>query len=235
MKSGPHVALRAVLLDAMGTLVRLAPPAGALAAGLLAEHGLVVSEGDAEKAMRAEMTYYRAHHDQGVDEHSLAALRRDCAAVLREALGAAAAQIGLDALTATLLGALRFEAYEDANDALRELRRAGRSAIVVSNWDISLPAVLERVGLAAHLDGVVTSASVGAAKPARAIFLRALELAGVPAEQALHVGDSIAHDVLGARAAGIRAVLLERDASRVPADGDVQRIRSLAEVPALAA
>jgi putative hydrolase of the HAD superfamily len=86
----------------------------------------------------------------------------------------------------------------------------------------------------------VASASVGADKPARAVFDAALELAGCGPEHALHVGDSPTNDVAGAAAAGIRAVLLERGEARpdaVPDDhravAPVATIASLAELPGL--
>ena len=71
-----------------------------------------------------------------------------------------------------------------------------------------LAARLARLGgLLELVDGVVSSAAAGAAKPAPAVFERALELAGVAAADALHVGDSLDNDVAGARAAGIRPLL----------------------------
>jgi len=72
--------------------------------------------------------------------------------------------------------------------------------------------VLELAGLAPLVDAVVTSAAVGAAKPAPEIFRHALALAGAQPARALHVGDSAAEDVAGARASGIPALLLARDA-----------------------
>ena len=82
---------------------------------------------------------------------------------------------------------------------------------MVSNWDCSLADWLEPLGLLEHVDGVVTSADVGAAKPDAAMFERALALAGVEPAEAVHVGDSVENDVEGARAVGIRAVLVARD------------------------
>jgi putative hydrolase of the HAD superfamily len=113
---------------------------------------------------------------------------------------------------------------------LRELRAAGRRVVVVSNWDFSLHDVLGRIGLAPLLDGIVTSAECGARKPAREIFERALRLAGAEAAEAIHVGDSLAEDVEGARAAGVMPVLLRRDGASGPRG--VTTIRSLTELPA---
>jgi putative hydrolase of the HAD superfamily len=112
---------------------------------------------------------------------------------------------------------------------LARLRHAGARLVVVSNWDVSLHEVLARTGLAMLVDGAITSAELGAAKPAPAIFARALELAGgVAPARALHAGDSVEADVAGARAAGIEAVLVVRDGT--PAPAGVRTIRSLAEL-----
>jgi len=102
--------------------------------------------------------------------------------------------------------------------------------VIVSNWDCSLPDWLGPAGLLDHVTGVVTSAEVGAAKPDPRVFERGLELAGARAEEALHVGDSVENDVAGARAVGIRAVLVARDG---PAPEGVEAVGSLAELPAL--
>jgi putative hydrolase of the HAD superfamily len=139
---------------------------------------------------------------------------------------------GLDHATArrAMLGALEFEAYPDAAPALRGLREAGHVLVIVSNWDCSLPDWLGHTGLLELVDRVVTSADVGAAKPDPAMFERALEVAGSSAEDSVHVGDSLDNDVRGAGAAGIRAVLVQRDGE--PPAG-VETIRALTELPSL--
>jgi putative hydrolase of the HAD superfamily len=229
----PGAPLRAVLLDAMGTLVRFAPPAPLLRAELRERLGADPGPEAAEAAIRAEIGYYRAHLDEGRDAATVAALRRRCAEAMRPALPAPASQAPGELLTAALLGALRFSAFDDAAPALRRLRAAGLRLVVVSNWDASLHERLAETGLAGLVDGAVASAQVGVAKPDPAIFTRGLELAGVAPEDAWHVGDSVEADVRGALAAGVAPVLLARDGA-VRAPAGVTRIRSLAELPALA-
>jgi putative hydrolase of the HAD superfamily len=203
--------VRAVLLDGLGTLIALEPPWPALARRLADEHGMHVTVEDAERAFRAEMTYYRAHHHEGRDAPTLARLRARCTQVLaRELPPAVGRSLTSAQLRDAMLDALRFSAYPDAPAALRGLRARGCRLVVVSNWDVSLGGVLEATGIAGLLDGALSSAAVGAPKPAPAIFEAALALAGVAPERALHVGDSFAQDVLGARAAGLAAVLLSR-------------------------
>lgn len=218
---------RAVLLDALGTLVELQPPAPRLRQ-LLAEAGHDVDEERAAAGFAAEIGYYLAHHLDGADPESLDDLRDRCAVAMREAL----ALPGLDQATArrVMLEALEFTPFPDALPALRELRGAGHALVVVSNWDCSLPEWLGPPGLLELVDGVVSSAEVGAAKPDPAPFVRGLELAGVAPEDALHVGDSLDNDVAGARAAGVRAVLVDRAGAAPPG---VEAVRSLTEVPSL--
>src|SRR2546430_12681924 len=133
--------LKAVLVDGMGTLLRLVPPAPALA------RALGVDEPTAERAFRAEVAYYLEHQLEGSDTSALADLRARCAAVL-----AAEAGVGPDAALGALIESLRFEAFPDAAPALAQLRSCGLRLVAVSNWDCSLPDVLERLGLRRQLD-----------------------------------------------------------------------------------
>ena len=216
----------------MGTLLTFEPPAPHLRGALLARCGVDIGEERASRAIRAEISYYRAHLHEGSDAAGLAALRQASAEAMRPELG------GLDAegevLTEALLDSLRFRAFPEVPGALRELRALGLRLVVVSNWDVSLHERLAQTGLAALVDGAIASAELGAAKPDPAIFRHALELAGgVPAAAALHVGDSLDADVEGARAAGLRPVFVARGGGPVPAG--VASIASLAELPALLA
>jgi putative hydrolase of the HAD superfamily len=224
---------RAVLLDALGTLVALEPPGPRLAARLKADHGIELSAEEAERGFRAEIAHYRAHHMEGSDPDMLDALRGDCAEVLRAALPARVGDaLARGELQQAMMGALRFSAYSEARATLEELRARGYALVVVSNWDVSLPAVLDEAGVGEALDGVLTSASLASAKPDPKIFRAALALAGVAAERAVHVGDSLEHDVAGALAAGVRAVWVRREGTAEAPKG-VPTISSLAELLAV--
>jgi putative hydrolase of the HAD superfamily len=220
----------AILLDAFGTLVALEPPAPALRAELARRFDIEVSEAQAQRAVAAEMAYYRAHLDEGRDKASLADLRGRCAEALRAALGRSQsiARLEREALTTTLLASLRFTAFPDVEPAIAAARARGQRIVAVSNWDISLADVLGRLKLAQLLDGIVTSAQVGARKPSAEIFVHALTVAGVGPRDAVHVGDSVDEDVVGARSAGIEAILIRRDGR--PGPKNVRTIASLAEL-----
>jgi putative hydrolase of the HAD superfamily len=220
---------RAILLDALGTLIELEPPARFLGVELAARFGVRLSETEAERAIAAEIAYYRRHFDEGRDEASLAGLRVRCAQALRDAIPERDARRlpAPGGLVDALLASLRFGLFPDVLPALGEYRARGSRIVVVSNWDVSLHAVLGRLGVTPMLDGIVTSAQAGARKPASAIFELALELAGVPARDAVHVGDSLDEDVAGARTAGIEPVLISRSATLRPPG--VRTIASLAD------
>jgi len=222
--------IRAITIDALGTLLELLPPAPRLQAELRAL-GVEVSLEQAGRAMKAEIGFYRGHLWMGRDAAGLAELRRRCAEVLRDALEL---ELDLGTIEAALLAAIRFEPFPDTVPALRALRAAGVKLVAASNWDVSLHEQLARTGLTPLLDGALSSAEVGAPKPDPEIFTRALALAGARPDEALHVGDDLDADVGGALAAGLRPVLIDRDGSLAPPPG-VRRIASLAELPALCA
>ncbi len=96
-----------------------------------------------------------------------------------------------------------------AEAALRLARAHGLRVGVVSNSNGSIAAILASLGFAPHLDFVLDSFEVGVEKPDPRIFALALERAGVPPGEAVHVGDLYSVDVRGARAAGLDAVLLD--------------------------
>jgi putative hydrolase of the HAD superfamily len=105
---------------------------------------------------------------------------------------------------------------------------AGARALIVSNHIWRLPEVIDALGLGKLVDAVVTSARVGYRKPHPEIFRAAMKLAGGgdPASM-LYVGDNYAHDVEGARAVGMQAVLIDRAGT----SGKPDAIHSLLEVP----
>ena len=219
--------VKAVLLDALGTLVELQPPAPRLQR-LLGQAGFEVSERRAAAGFAAEIAYYLDHHLEGSDPERLERLRDRCAEEMRRALELP----GLDHATArrVMLEALEFRPYPDVLPGLAELRERGLTLVIASNWDCSLPDWLEPTGITELVDGVVTSAEVGAPKPDPRVFERALAIAGVAAAEALHVGDKLDNDIEGAGAAGVRAVLLQREGE--PPAG-VEAVRSLLELAAL--
>lgn len=216
-KRPPRVKVpKAILLDALGTLIELQPPAPLLCDELAKRFGIHMPVAQAERAIAIEIAYYREHFDEAANAEEVLELRRRCVLAMREELPPEAEGVPLDALTEALLASITFRIFPDVGFALGSARTRGARLVVVSNWDVSLHDVLANAGVSPLLHGVVTSAEFGARKPDPSIFAAALKLAGVPAAKALHVGDSLEDDVAGARAAGIEAVLIRRDGSAGP-------------------
>jgi putative hydrolase of the HAD superfamily len=203
-----------VLLDAFGTLVTFDDPAPKLRAAVRERIGRDVGLPAATAAMRAEIAYYRLHHEEGRDADSVAALRRRCGAVVAAEL--AVPGLTEEAATGALIAAIEWRAYAEVAPVLAGLRARGIRLAVVSNWDAALGEVLGALGLEPFFEVVLASAPEGRSKPDPELFRRALARVGVEPHEAIHVGDSEEHDVLGARAAGIEPVLLRRSAPTGP-------------------
>jgi putative hydrolase of the HAD superfamily len=105
--------------------------------------------------------------------------------------------------------------FDDVLPALQKLRAAGITLGVISNWDERLRPLLRRLGLAKFFHAVVVSCDVGHSKPSPLIFREAARALQLPPEAILHVGDSFAMDVRGARAAGFLALHLHRGTARM--------------------
>jgi putative hydrolase of the HAD superfamily len=112
--------------------------------------------------------------------------------------------------------------------ALGRLRALGLRLVVVSNANGTLRSVFERLGLEARVDVLVDSHDEGVEKPDPRLFRIALERAGGRAETTMHVGDMYHVDIVGARAAGLRAVLV--DATGLYEHCDCPRVRNLIEL-----
>lgn len=122
-------------------------------------------------------------------------------------------------------------ASRGAPETVAELRRRGFRLGVVSNAEGQVARDLDNAGFSGMFETVVDSHCVGVEKPDPAIFEIALERMELRAEGAIFVGDVPSIDVVGARAAGVAPVLLDRH--DLCPDADVPRLRSITELPAL--
>jgi len=226
--------VRAVFFDAGQTLLEADPPVEEVYREAFAEHGV---EADLEAVHRAVHATWRevdARRERGEErwggpEGETGFWRRFVEEVFGRSGGKGLPASLLQGLVAHFREEKYWRVYPETHEVLAALRGAGMTLLVVSNWDSTLPGLLERLGLLPFFDGVVVSAVVGASKPSRAIFDEAVRLAGVAHANALHVGDSLVDDYHGARAAGLRALLLDRRGRHHPPE--VESIASLAELP----
>ena len=100
--------------------------------------------------------------------------------------------------------------FEGAAEALADLRRRGYRLGVITNWDPSARGLLAARGLDGFFEEVVVSCEVGCEKPDRRIFELAAGAAGVRPAECLYVGDNYYVDTVGARAAGMASLVVNR-------------------------
>jgi len=123
-----------------------------------------------------------------------------------------------------------FSLYDDVADALRALRARDVRLGLISNSHRCLASFQSHFELDGLISAAVSSSDHGFMKPHPEIFRAALDLMRVPAAEAAMVGDSLAHDVAGARGVGMRGILLARGGVPENMDQDVEVIRSLDEL-----
>ena len=232
---------RAVFFDLVGTLIR---PAGSIGAQYSELARRLEVDADARELERAFQQVMRTAPPMAFPGRSAAEVPRLEKAWWRELVREVVRRAGLSAA----LEGSRFEAYfdslyrhfatgsawviyPDVVPALSRLRSDGRPVGLVTNYDARVHPLLEALELRAWFDCVAIPGLAGAAKPDPAIFRYALEQAEVTAECATYVGDLIDEDVDGARAAGIRPILLDR-AGRHRGVAGVVRIESLDDLAA---
>jgi putative hydrolase of the HAD superfamily len=230
---------KAVLLDVGGTMLRMGDPAAAYRE-ILAEHGYTLEEEAVGRALIAAREAALAVPAGPLPDLTIAAerefTRRDrLVCELLERLGVADRfEACRDSIWSSWLGTAVFHQYEETASVLARLKEQGYVIGAVSNWEPRLEMLLASHALRDYFAFILSSEAEGYVKPGPFLFQKALRLAGVSPDQALHVGDSYREDVEPARALGLSAVLLARDASR--SAGYSPTIRSLEELfPLLAA
>ena len=200
--------LRAVLFDVDFTLCRPGPELSAERYARIAErHGVAIDVSLYDDAREAAALNLRRHpellHDDTVWHRFTAeifvrmggpeAIASECATEIEQGWEVSE----------------NFELFEDALPVLEELRAAELRLGLVSNGirDLNEFVVHHRL----DVDAIVGSRAHGYVKPHPTIFQSALQQLGVDAPAAVMVGDSLEEDIAGARALGMRAILIDRE------------------------
>ena len=218
--------LRAVLFDVDFTLCRPGPELSAdRYARIAARHGVTLDASRYDRAREAAVLNLKRHpellHDESIWHRFTeeiftgmggpAELADECATEIEEGWGVSE----------------NFDLYEDVFPVFEELREAELRIAVVSNGIRDLTAFVAHHRL--DVDAIVDSRTHGRVKPHPTIFQRALDLVEVTAARAVMVGDSLEEDVAGARALGMRAILIDREDRHPEVEG---RLRDLFGLPA---
>jgi HAD superfamily hydrolase (TIGR01662 family) len=126
-----------------------------------------------------------------------------------------------------------FHLYDDVSPTLQSLARRGLKIGLISNTHRCLTSFQQHFELEGLIAVAVSSSEHGYLKPHPSIFEAALKLAGVGAAESVMVGDSVTHDIEGARRVGMRAVLVHRSEAAPTCEDDVPVIRDLSELDEL--
>ena len=218
--------LRAVLFDVDFTLSRPGPELGPEAYRRVGDtHGLSLDPERYEAARIAAFAELRIHPELEHDEEIWIAFTEDIVRGMG-GTGDGARACAVEIVRRWEIHA-NFDLYDDAIPVLQALRANGLRIGLISNGQRDLAASARHHELA--VDVAVGSKSHGRTKPHASIFETALASLGVGAAETVMVGDSYTDDIEGARALGMRAILLDRD-GRLPDAED--RIDTLFALPA---
>jgi putative hydrolase of the HAD superfamily len=213
--------IQAVTFDVGGTLIRPWPSVGHVYSEVAVQHGHVNVK--PEILNRQFSTAWRAKRNF---DHSRGAWLELVKHTFDGSLDEAAVQKLFDRVYERFAVPDAWQVFDDVRPTLDVLRGRGLKLAVISNWDERLRPLMARLELSGYFEPTVISVEVGFAKPSRQIFERAVSLLGVPPGSIVHVGDSLAEDVAGATAAGLRGILIDRTGAR----SEGASIRTLAEL-----
>jgi HAD superfamily hydrolase (TIGR01549 family) len=218
--------LRAVLFDVDFTLCRPGPELSPdRYARIAARHGIDLDTSRYEDAREAAVLNLKRHPELLHDESIWHAFTEE----IFVGMGGPA-EVAPECATEIEHGwgvAENFELFEDALPVLEELRASALRIGLVSNGIRDLTEFVAHHRL--DVDAIVDSRSHGRVKPHPTIFQAALELLGVAPGEAAMVGDSLEEDVEGARALGMRAILVDREDRHPEVEG---RLTDLYGLPA---
>ncbi len=222
--------VRAVFFDAGGTLLYPHPSVGEVYARVAAEHGVRAEAGRLNQIFR-EVWDQKDALSTLSDEKSERKWWRE---IVREVFSRVEKfndfEVFFNDLYDQFASPQTWQLFDETHVVLEHFKSRGYIIGMISNWDRRLLHLCDAFDIKKYFDFMLISALYGKAKPHRDIFFEALRLSGVPANQALHVGDSLEDDVQGAAGLGIRAVWLNRHARDVSQQHNIVVIQSLKEM-----
>ncbi len=207
--------IKAIFFDFYNTLVRFWPPLAQIQQASCQEFGFSLEEDRLSFGYSVADIYFNRENELKPlalrsDEDRLAFFSRYEQILLENAGLPVTLDLARQIWQVAIGVPKDFVAFEDTLASLQLLKKQGYRLGVISNLRRDMDQLCGDLGLAPYLDFCLTSAEVGAEKPDPAIFVAALERAGVKPSEAVHVGDQPRSDLVGARGAGLHAILLDR-------------------------
>lgn len=207
--------LDAVFFDVGNTLFKPYPSIEAICIHVLEQFGYEVTKEELRRGLIEADRYYEKRY---WEDDTFWTNEEDASRIWSEMYARMLEVIGIDGDLHLIGRAIydyfghgdRWRTFPDVVPVFEVLISRGYRLALVSNWDSRLAKLCFDMGLDRYLEAVISSASIGLIKPDPRIFEIACNRVGVEPGNALHIGDHYYADVLGARSAGLQAVLIDR-------------------------
>ncbi len=211
--------IKAVFFDWFNTLAKYSPPREEIQSRLLGEFGYDVPPGKLVPALlSADKELYDRHAENPVtdaspEERLKIYLKHQTTILSEVGIDISADPDELNKIfnrAQEMAKDIHFVLYEDVIPTLKNIRTRGLKTGILTNFDSDMRSVCKGLDIESYIDYIITSGEAGANKPQPQIFRYALNIAGVDAGEAIHVGDQYKIDITGAKGAGISPILLDR-------------------------
>lgn len=226
--------IKAVFFDLYHTLIRYDPPREESLADILRRAGVARNARELRKPLVVGDEYfYAASSHQGFNQRSEAEKKEVLLSyyelVFKEAGINPRPELIKDVLSGMQNIKYEMVLFDDVLPAFNALKSGGKMLGLISNIDKDITPLLDKLGITGWLNICMTSYEAGVSKPHPEIFHKAVQKAGMDSGDVLYVGDQYQIDVLGARSAGLRALLVDRGGffDEVPAEEKVQNLMEI--------
>lgn len=208
--------IKAVCFDFFNTLAYFDPPRDKTYSDIAAELGIKVTPEAIAQSLPQADAYWRSENFKSLirereQKEKFAVYSEYGLHILKGAGAEATPDQALQMLAKAFSIGFKFISFDDALPILKYLKGRNLKVGVISNIGEEIDSNCIELGFDPYLDFKVTSFEVGYDKPRPEIFQLALDKAGVKAYEAIYIGDQYDQDILGARAVGMKAVLIDRN------------------------
>jgi putative hydrolase of the HAD superfamily len=219
--------VRWITFDAGGTLLYPFPSVGHVYAEVMARHGLHLDSGDLDQGFRRAWKQAHATPRVGVSEESEKQWWRK---MVIETLRGLEEPKDFDRLFEDLWGAFacptRWKMFPGTEETLDALQKQGYRLALLSNWDRRLRLLIEGMKIGSFFEEVFISSEVGFEKPDPRMFHHVQMRLNSTPDEFLHVGDSVYHDIEGAKGVGWKSVLITHQSGERK-DGEIGALKDL--------
>ncbi len=227
------MSMRAVVFDAVGTVMYPFPSVAELYQASIADHcGLQLPTDEIRQTINSALQQRSQEDSLRTDEST--EFRFWNALIFQLCAGHPGQQACFDDLYDRFQQSHHWRCFSDVAECLRQLQDSGVTTAIASNFDHRLHSVLDGLPPLSGIPHRFVSSEIGWRKPAQEFFVHVCDQLGAATEEVLFVGDDRRNDVAGAQSAGCRiAWIPRRDGAETTGLNGVRVLSSLTEVPEL--